>query len=446
MRLGILESKIQNGRSRATERLTPSDMLRSRITALNGRAAARGPSPPRAAPVATTYTPKLRQLGESDLVVPEVCLGTMTWGQQNTEAEAHEQLSYALDRGVNFMDAAEMYPVPGKEETQGLTERYIGSWLKNQRREDLIIASKVAGKSERMTYLRDNGVVRVTKADIKEGVDKILTRLGTDYIDLLQIHWPDRYVSLFGAKQYDEEEEWDAIPFEEQLEGMKDVIDAGKVRHIGVSNETSYGVMEFIRLSEQLDLPRMISIQNSYSLITRGPFETNLSEVSPIHRAVTSSLPATRPRSHAQLCISLPSFPVPPSAGLRQEELQRGPAGVLSPGGRVPQRQVQRGGRRGRQALPLPRVHVPVQDLSCSHCHQGVHQACTGQWHDAHSAGFGLVQEQVVCDQHHHRGHDQGAAQGEHRCICGGLERGSHRGDPSAKQKVQGSLHLLELQ
>ena len=130
-----------------------------------------------------------------------------------------------------------------------------------------------------MTYLRDNGVVRVTKADIKEGVDKILTRLGTDYIDLLQIHWPDRYVSLFGAKQYDEEEEWDAIPFEEQLEGMKDVIDAGKVRHIGVSNETSYGVMEFIRLSEQLDLPRMISIQNSYSLITRGPFETNLSEV-----------------------------------------------------------------------------------------------------------------------------------------------------------------------
>ena len=177
------------------------------------------------------------------------------------------------------MDCAEMYPVPGKEETQGLTEKYIGSWLKNQRREDLIIASKVAGKSDRMTYLRENGVVRVTKADIKEGVDKILQRLGTDYIDLLQIHWPDRYVSLFGAKQYDELLAWESVPFEEQLEGMKEVIEQGKVRHIGVSNETSFGVMEFIRLSEQLGLPRMISIQNSYSLITRGPFETNLSEV-----------------------------------------------------------------------------------------------------------------------------------------------------------------------
>mmetsp|Transcript_10252 Transcript_10252/g.19292 ORF Transcript_10252/g.19292 Transcript_10252/m.19292 type:complete len:388 (-) Transcript_10252:74-1237(-) len=233
----------------------------------------------RSAQNTNTYTPKLVQLGDSDLVVPEICLGTMTWGQQNTEAEAHEQLSYALDCGVNFMDCAEMYPVPGKEETQGLTEKYIGSWLKNQRREDLIIASKVAGKSDRMTYLRENGVVRVTKADIKEGVDKILQRLGTDYIDLLQIHWPDRYVSLFGAKQYDESLAWESVPFEEQLEGMKEVIEQGKVRHIGVSNETSFGVMEFIRLSEQLGLPRMISIQNSYSLITRGPFETNLSEV-----------------------------------------------------------------------------------------------------------------------------------------------------------------------
>ena len=238
---------------------------------------ARGPGPARATKV-STYTPKKLQLGQSDLVVTDICLGTMTWGQQNTEAEAHEQLSYALDCGVNFMDAAEMYPVPGKPETQGLTEKYIGTWLKNQKREDLVIASKVAGKSERMTYLRDNGVVRVTKADIKEGVDKILQRLNTDYIDLLQIHWPDRYVSLFGAKQYDVAEVWEAVPFEEQLEGMRDVIDAGKVRHIGVSNETSWGVCEFIRLSEQLGLPRMISIQNSYSLITRTPFETNLSE------------------------------------------------------------------------------------------------------------------------------------------------------------------------
>ncbi|QDZ19125.1 aldo/keto reductase [Chloropicon primus] len=224
------------------------------------------------------YTPLTRQLGESDLRVPEVCLGTMTWGQQNTEAEAHAQMSYALDRGVNFMDAAEMYPVPAKQGTQGLTEKYIGTWLKHQKRDQIIIASKVAGKSERMTYLRDNGIVRVTKADIQEGVDKILRRLGTDYVDLLQVHWPDRYVSLFGAKQYDEAEAWEAVPFEEQLEGMKAVIDAGKVRHVGVSNETSFGVMEFIRCSEQYGLPRMISIQNGYSMINRGQFETNLSE------------------------------------------------------------------------------------------------------------------------------------------------------------------------
>jgi aryl-alcohol dehydrogenase-like predicted oxidoreductase len=130
-----------------------------------------------------------------------------------------------------------------------------------------------------MTYLRDNGAVRVTPADIAEGVDKILLRLGTDYIDLLQIHWPDRYVSLFGAKYYDESLAYKAVPFEEQLEGLKAVIDAGKVRHVGVSNETSYGVMEFIRLSEQNRLPRMISIQNSYSMISRGAYETNLSEV-----------------------------------------------------------------------------------------------------------------------------------------------------------------------
>ena len=141
---------------------------------------------------------------------------------------------------------------------------------------------------------------------IRKAVEGSLQRLRTDYIDLLQIHWPDRYVSLFGAKQYDEAEEWDAIPFEEQLEGMKDVIDAGKVRHIGVSNETSYGVMEFIRLSEQLDLPRMISIQNSYSLITRGPFETNLSEVSPIPRAVTASLPHAPSLTHEYALLFFP--------------------------------------------------------------------------------------------------------------------------------------------
>lgn len=222
----------------------------------------------------------MRQLGDSSLVVPDICLGTMTWGEQNTEAEAHEQLSYALDRGVNFMDAAEMYPVPGKAETQGLTERYIGSWLKTQRREDLIIASKVCGRSDRLVWLRDDGrAPRVTRADIHEAVDKILDRLGTDYIDLLQIHWPDRYVSLFGGSAYDEaNEKGDATPFEEQLEGLREVIDQGKVRYVGVSNETSYGVMRFCQLAEQAGLPRICSIQNSYSLIVRNGFETDLAE------------------------------------------------------------------------------------------------------------------------------------------------------------------------
>merc|ERR1712113_1018464 len=161
----------------------------------------------------STYTPKMNKLGESDLVVPEICLGTMTWGQQNTEAEAHEQLSYALDCGVNFMDAAEMYPVPTNADTQGLTEKYIGTWLKKQKRDDLIIASKVAGRSDRITWLRDGEPCKVTKEDIQTAVDGILTRLDTDYIDLLQIHWPDRYVPLFGSAAYDEANEIDAVSF-----------------------------------------------------------------------------------------------------------------------------------------------------------------------------------------------------------------------------------------
>lgn len=223
------------------------------------------------------------QLGSSDLIVSKCCLGTMTWGKQNTEQEAHEQLSCAWDEfGINFMDTAEIYPIPPAQETQGLTEKYIGSWLKagGAKREDVVLATKVSGYG-RQAWMREGGATsRVNASNIEYALDKSLARLGVDQVDLLQIHWPDRYVPLFGGGQYDiaNEREGD-VPFEEQLEAMARVVKAGKVRHIGVSNETSYGVMRFIQAAEQAGLPRIVSIQNSYSLLTRGGFETDLAEV-----------------------------------------------------------------------------------------------------------------------------------------------------------------------
>lgn len=210
----------------------------------------------------------------------ECCLGTMTWGVQNTEAEAHEQLNYAWERGINFLDTAEMYPVPPTQETQGKTDEYIGSWLKQRRREDVVLATKVSGYG-RQTYLRADGELpRVNEKNILESVDKSLQRLGTDYVDLLQIHWPDRYIPLFGAGVYDAKNEREGdVPFEDQLRALEKVIKEGKVRYIGVSNETSYGVMKFCQAAEMSGLPKIVSIQNSYSLLVRGPFETDLVEV-----------------------------------------------------------------------------------------------------------------------------------------------------------------------
>lgn len=223
------------------------------------------------------------RLGSSDLMVSRCCLGTMTWGMQNTEQEAHQQLSAAWNEfGLNFMDTAEIYPVPPAAETQSLTERYIGSWLKagGAKREDVVLATKVSGYG-RQPYLREGGKLpRVDADNIEYALNRSLERLGTDYVDLLQIHWPDRYVPLFGAQSYNAAQEREGdIPFEEQLRGLERVVQAGKVRHIGVSNETSYGVMRFIQAAEQLGLPRVVSIQNSYSLLTRGGYETDLAEV-----------------------------------------------------------------------------------------------------------------------------------------------------------------------
>lgn len=233
-----------------------------------------------ASPPATTTGLQYKKLGDSDLVISEITLGTMTWGNQNTEKEAHEQLSYAFDNGINIFDSAEAYPIPMTAETQGTTDRYISTWLKTMPRDKVIVATKVAGYSERSKYLRDSGeTVRVNEANITESVEKSLKRLGTDHIDLLQIHWPDRYVPLFGERVYDLNSVRESVPIVEQLQALKKVIDQGKVRYVGVSNETSWGVMEFTRLSEQMSLPKIVSIQNNYSLINRMAYEVDLVEV-----------------------------------------------------------------------------------------------------------------------------------------------------------------------
>lgn len=236
------------------------------------------PSSLHAAPTRRTDDAPAIPWHDSDHTFAECCLGTMTWGKQNTEAEAHEQLSYAFDQGVNFMDAAEMYPVPTEAETQGLTEKYIGSWLKSQKRDDIVIASKVdsqhpplairtsfvlscqswqyttcytraqgpsgrvpvccdvgqhvqvAGYSDRISWLREEGApTRVNKEQIQIAIDGILERLGVDCIELLQVHWPDRYVPLFGQAGYDPTQCREYVPFEEQLEGLQSVIKQGKV-------------------------------------------------------------------------------------------------------------------------------------------------------------------------------------------------------------------------
>lgn len=217
-----------------------------------------------------------RRLGESDLQVSVLSLGTMTFGEQNSEAEAHAQLDLAVSRGVNLIDAAEMYPVPPRAETQGRTESYIGSWLKHQRRDSLIVATKIAGPSRGFAWIRNSP--RIDRQNLEAAIDGSLKRLQTDYVDLYQIHWPDRYVPMFGATGYDIAQEHDTVPIAEQLQALADLVKAGKVRHIGLSNETPWGVGEFARCAEKIGLPKIISVQNAYHLLNRT-FETGLAEV-----------------------------------------------------------------------------------------------------------------------------------------------------------------------
>jgi aryl-alcohol dehydrogenase-like predicted oxidoreductase len=220
-----------------------------------------------------------KKLGNTDIEVPVICLGTMTWGQQNTEAEAHEQLNYAVDeRNITFIDTAEMYPVPPTGELQGTTERYIGTWLKNRTdREQLTIASKV-GAASLITTRNVGDRPRYDKQSIIDAIDGTLERLQTDYVDLYQIHWPERKTNFFGARAYIHDEEDDSTSIHETLEAMDALVKAGKVKHIGVSNETPWGVNEFLRIAREENLPRIVSIQNQYSLTNRT-FEIGLSEI-----------------------------------------------------------------------------------------------------------------------------------------------------------------------
>lgn len=216
-----------------------------------------------------------RPLGKTGMEVSRLCLGTMTFGEQNTEAEAHEQLDRAVAFGVNFIDTAEMYPVPPQANTQGLTERYIGSWLKQRStRDDVIIASKVTGPG--LDHIR--GGPRLTREHIHQAIDASLARLNTDYVDLYQLHWPERKTNFFGKLGYTHHEDEDTTPLEETLSALKELVDAGKIRAVGLSNDTPWGVMKSLELSDRLDLPRVASVQNPYNLLNRT-FEVGLAEI-----------------------------------------------------------------------------------------------------------------------------------------------------------------------
>ncbi|OOG23983.1 NADP(H)-dependent aldo-keto reductase [Thioalkalivibrio denitrificans] len=216
-----------------------------------------------------------RKLGNIDVSV--ICLGTMTWGEQNTEAEAHSQLDLALERGVNFIDTAELYAVPPRAETQGLTETFIGNWLKRTgRRDEVVLASKVSGPGEWVEYIR--GGPRLDRAHMTEALEGSLRRLGTDYLDLYQIHWPARPTNFFGKLGYEHQQDPDATPIEETLEVLDGFVRQGRVRHVGISNETPWGTMEYLRLARERGWPRVVSIQNPYSLLNRS-FEVGLAEM-----------------------------------------------------------------------------------------------------------------------------------------------------------------------
>lgn len=219
---------------------------------------------------------EMRQLGNTDIKVSSICLGTMTWGVQNNQDEAHAQLDYAFERGINFIDTAEMYPVPPSKETYAQTEEIIGRWQTlHGKRDQIVLATKVSGPG--FDYIRD-GELKLNRRHMKEAIEGSLKRLQTDYIDLYQLHWPERSTNYFGQRGYVHQKEQDFTPFLERLETMQELVKEGKVKHFGLSNETPWGVMQYLTLAREHNLPRVVSIQNPYNLLNRT-FEVGLSEM-----------------------------------------------------------------------------------------------------------------------------------------------------------------------
>ena len=220
------------------------------------------------------------KLGDTNIEVSKICLGTMTFGEQNTEKEAHEQLDFSLENGVNFIDTAEMYPVPPNAKTQGLTEKYIGSWLKKRKnRGDVVIASKVTGPAPDFSYIRNS--LKIDKKNIEKAIVENLKRLNTEYIDLYQIHWPQRQTNYFGQLnyKYSKENINEIIDnLNESYEALNNLVKSGKIRSIGLSNDTSWGAMKFLEISKEKSFSKIVSIQNPYSLLNRS-YEINMAEI-----------------------------------------------------------------------------------------------------------------------------------------------------------------------
>jgi aryl-alcohol dehydrogenase-like predicted oxidoreductase len=218
-----------------------------------------------------------KKLGNTDIDVSTICLGTMTWGEQNTQEEAFEQMDYALDQGVNFWDTAEIYAIPPKKNTYGKTEEFIGNWFeKTKKREKVVLASKVAGPG--LSWIR-NGKSQYNKKNLHEAVNSSLARLKTDYIDLYQLHWPERKTNYFGKLGYEHKDDNDWNKFEDILVVLDELIKDGKIRYIGISNETAWGLTKFLEISKLKDLPKMMSVQNPYNLLNRS-YEVGLAEIS----------------------------------------------------------------------------------------------------------------------------------------------------------------------
>jgi aryl-alcohol dehydrogenase-like predicted oxidoreductase len=218
-----------------------------------------------------------KKLGNTDIDVSTICLGTMTWGEQNSQDEAFKQMDYALDQGINFFDTAELYSVPPKKETFGHTEIIIGNWFKKtNKRDKVILASKVSGPMRE--YVRGGGN-QYGKKNITEALEESLKRLKTDYIDLYQLHWPERNTNMFGRLGYEHKDDGQWNKFEDVLGNLKKFIDQGKVKHVGLSNETAWGAQKYLEISKDHNLPRMMSVQNPYNLLNRT-YEVGLAEVS----------------------------------------------------------------------------------------------------------------------------------------------------------------------